>query len=90
MSLNWTALRRVYVPDTAEHTVRAADLGLSRPPDAFEQLFHDHHDDQEIGSVLRFVDWAEALWGAGRFFGRCLAAHRRAACLSTGRRRSPP
>ena len=72
MSLNWTALGRVYVPDTAEHAARAADLGLSCPPDVFEQLFHDHHDDVEIAGLLHFVNWAEVSWEEGALSGVAL------------------
>ena len=56
MSLNWSTIQGVYDADCAAHAGRAAALGLNCPPDVFEQLFHDHHDDAEMTSLLRFVD----------------------------------
>jgi hypothetical protein len=42
------------------------------PLDVFEQLFHDHHDDAELGHVLRFVDWSEVSWEEGALSGVAL------------------
>ena len=37
-------------------------LGVNSPPDVFEQLFFDHHGDDDFAGVVRFVDWAVVEW----------------------------
>ena len=72
MSLDWAKIQSVYTVNAAEHSHRAASLRLDSPLDVFEQLFHDHHDDAELGHVLRFVDWAEVSWEEGALSGVAL------------------
>ncbi len=52
VSLTWINIRDVHAADLAEHATRAQALGLDCPLDVFEQLFHEHHDDAEIASLL--------------------------------------
>jgi hypothetical protein len=59
-----------YTVNAAEHSHPAA--GLDCPPDVFEQLFHDHDDDPEIGRLLRFVNWAAVSWEEGALSGVAL------------------
>jgi hypothetical protein len=72
MALAWNILQKTYEPDTTTHAARAEALGLNCPPDVFEQLFHDHHDDPEMARLLRFVDWAEVSWEEGALSGVAL------------------
>ena len=72
MSLYWSTIQGAYDADPAAHAGRAAALGLDCPPDVFEQLFHDHHDDVEMTALLRFVDWAEVSWEEGALSGVAL------------------
>jgi hypothetical protein len=72
VSLNWVDIQDAYDADLAEHAARTQALGLDCPLDVFEQLFHDHHDDAEIGRLLRFVDWVESSWEEGALSGVAL------------------
>lgn len=72
MHLLWKAVQGVYEPYAAAHAARAAGLGLDCPPGAFEQLFHDHHDDGEMAQLLRFVDWSQVAWEEGALSGVAL------------------
>ena len=72
MNLNWAQIQSVYTAVAAEHSHRAASLGLDCPLDVFEQLFHDHHDDVEIASLVHFVNWGEVSWEEGAVSGVAL------------------
>ena len=72
MSLSWSAVQGTYQTDVAAHAARAAALGLDCPQDVFEQLFHDHHDDDEMAQLLRFVDWTQVRWEEGALSGVAL------------------
>jgi hypothetical protein len=58
MTIRWTAVQGAYTPDLQEHWTRAQALGIDCPLDVFEQLFFDHHGDEDFAGVVRFVDWA--------------------------------
>jgi hypothetical protein len=72
MSLDWVAIQHAYAADAQEHLKRATAAGLDCPADVFGQLFHDHHDDPEIGRLLRFVDWSDVSWEEGALSGVAL------------------
>jgi len=63
--VNWIALQRAYLLEPAEHALRAEALGVQCPPDVFEQLFHEQHDNTVLDQVLRFVDWSAVAWEEG-------------------------
>jgi hypothetical protein len=62
MTITWTAIQKEYVANAADHLDRAQPLGLECPADVFEQLFHDHHGDEDFAAVVRFIDWANVEW----------------------------
>ncbi len=70
--LTWSAIQQAYAADLPEHFASAQALGLECPLEVFEQLFHDHHDDAELGRVLRFVDWSPVRWEEGDLSGVAL------------------
>jgi hypothetical protein len=72
MSLTWSTLQSLYEPEPTTHAARAQTLGLDCPADVFEQLFHDRHNDPELGAVLRFVDWSQVTWEEGALSGVAL------------------
>ena len=62
MALTWNAVQEVYSPDPVEFLAQAEGLGLQWPLDVFEQLFIDHHDDEEFAELVRFIDWTTIEW----------------------------
>jgi hypothetical protein len=62
MTITWTAIQKVYAASATDHFDRAQALGLECPADVFEQLFHDHHGDEDFAAVVRFIDWANVGW----------------------------
>ena len=60
--MKWQAIEALYVNDAASHGQACAAAGLSCPPDVFEQLFHDHHEDRDFASDLAGVDWSRVVW----------------------------
>jgi hypothetical protein len=62
MTITWTAIQNEYTSNAAEHFDGAQTLGLECPIDVFEQLFHDHHGDEDFAAVVRFIDWASVEW----------------------------
>jgi hypothetical protein len=59
MTIRWSTVQGVYTADVQEHWTRSRSLGLDCPLDVFEQLFFDHHGDDDFAGVVRFVDWEE-------------------------------
>jgi len=72
MSLTWDSVQRVYLADPVAHAAAARSLGLDCPAEVFESLFHEHHNNAELGSALRFVDWSEVTWEEGALSGVAL------------------
>jgi hypothetical protein len=62
VSITWNAIQAVNAPEPTDHLSRAEALGLVCPPDVFEQLFYDHHNDGAMAQLLRFVDWSKVSW----------------------------
>jgi hypothetical protein len=62
MTIRWFAVQGAYSADLQEHWTRAQTLGLKCPLDVFEQLFFDHHGDDDFVSGVRFVDWGSVEW----------------------------
>jgi hypothetical protein len=62
MPLHWKQIQAEYRDDAAEHRDRCASLGLECALDVFEQLFHDHHEDVEFATLVRFIDWSNVQW----------------------------
>jgi hypothetical protein len=58
MPLTWNAVQEVYSPDPVEFLAEAEGLGLQWPVDVFEQLFIDHHNDEEFAELVAFIDWS--------------------------------
>ena len=72
MALLWNAVQEVYSPDPVEFLAAAEDLSLQWPLDVFEQLFIDHHDDEEFAEAVRFIDWSTIEWSEKRLSGIAL------------------
>ena len=73
MTIRWSDVQGVYSVDLQDHLARAQTLGLTTcPPDVFEQLFHDHHDNPDLATFLRFVDWDAVAWEEGELSGVAL------------------
>lgn len=62
MTIRWTAIQNQYAPLAADHLSRAQALGLTCPLDVVEQLFHDHHCDEDFADVVRFIDCGNVAW----------------------------
>lgn len=63
MPLSWTAIQALHEPDLDRHWLRCRDeLGLDCPVEVFEELFFEHHGDEEFGTLYRAVDWAAVAW----------------------------
>ena len=70
--MNWTRIQALYHADLDRHYGAGVDAGFDCPPDVFEQLFHDHHVDQDFGHLLRFVDWSAVRWEEDELSGVAL------------------
>lgn len=56
-------VQTLYVPGLEQHWVRCrAEIGLDRPLEVFEELFFEHHGDEDFGTLYRAVDWSAATW----------------------------
>jgi hypothetical protein len=62
MAIRWSIVQGVYLAGFQEHWTRSQSLGLGCPLDVFEQLFFDHHGDDDFVGVVRFIDWAVVEW----------------------------
>jgi hypothetical protein len=72
MALTWGSVQQVYSPDPVEFLAFAEGLGLQWPLDVFEQLFIDHHDDEEFGELVGLIDWTRIEWTELPFSGETL------------------
>lgn len=72
MSIDWASVQALYSPDVATHWARSQELGLQCPLDAFEQLFFDHHTDDEFAAVVSAIDWKKAEWLHAEWTGAAL------------------
>jgi hypothetical protein len=72
MTITWTAIQNQYAASAAEHFDHAQALGLDCPADVFEQLFHDHHGDEDFLAVVRFINWANVGWEESALSGVAL------------------
>jgi hypothetical protein len=70
--IRWSDVQRVFVADLQEHWLRSQALGLQCPVDVFEQLFFEHHGDDEFARLLRFVDWQTTTWEERQLSGVAL------------------
>jgi hypothetical protein len=62
MTIRWSAVQGVHSADVQVHWTRSQALGLDCPLNVFEQLFFDHHGDDDFAVVMRFVEWASVEW----------------------------
>jgi hypothetical protein len=62
MTITWASIQNQFADSAADHLSRAQPLGLECPLDVFEQLFHEHHGDEDFASIVRFIDWANVGW----------------------------
>lgn len=62
MTIRWTAIQGQHAANATDHFGRTQALGLECPLDVFEQLFHEHHGDEDFAQVVRFIDWANVGW----------------------------
>jgi hypothetical protein len=61
-AVRWAAIQALFDPDAFRHRASVTAAGLYVPLDVFEQLFHDHHDDEGFEQLVRAVDWARVEW----------------------------
>jgi hypothetical protein len=63
MPISWTAIQALHEPDLERHLARCRDeLGLDCPLEVFEELFFEHHGDEDFGAMYRVVDWSAVAW----------------------------
>ena len=63
MPISWTAIQALHEPELERHWVRCRDeLGLDCPLEVFEELFFEHHGDEDFGTMYRAVDWSAVAW----------------------------
>ena len=67
------SVQALYDPDVEVHRARARQTGLDVPPDVFEQLFHEPHQDPVFAVVVQWVDWAGVTWREIELSGHALA-----------------
>jgi hypothetical protein len=72
MTIRWSDVQGVYSAGLQDNWTRSQALGLNCPPDVFDQLFHDQHDNADLATVLRFVDWSAVGWEEGELSGVAL------------------
>ena len=72
MTIRWSDVQGVYSADLQEHGTRAQAFGLQCPTDVFEQLFFDHHGDDDFAALVRFIDWAAVAWEERQLSGVAL------------------
>ena len=63
MPISWTGIQALHEPDLERHWARCRDeLTLDCPLAVFEELFFEHHGDDDFGGLYRAIDWATAVW----------------------------
>ena len=63
MPISWTAIQALHEPDLERHWARCRDeLTLDCPLAVFEELFFEHHGDDDFGGLYRAIDWATVVW----------------------------
>jgi hypothetical protein len=72
MAIRWSTVQGVYSAELQDHWTRSYALGLDCPLDVFEQLFFDHHGDDDYAAVVRFIEWADVQWGERQLSGVAL------------------
>jgi hypothetical protein len=72
MIIRWSDVQRVYSAELQADLARAQALGLNCPADILEQLFHEQHENGDLASILRFVDWGAVIWEEGELSGVAL------------------
>jgi hypothetical protein len=60
--LSWTEIQDKRFAHAEAQWNLCETFGLSCPFDVFEQLFYDHHGDEDFGSVVVHVDWSRVRW----------------------------
>ena len=71
-NLSWRRIQSLYDADASTHWGRCRAQGFDCPLDVFEQLFHDHHVDEDFGHRVRFVDWGTVRWDEAELSGVAL------------------
>jgi len=63
MPISWSAIQALHEPDLDRHWARCRDeLGLDCPLEVFEELFFEHHGDEDFGTMYRAADWSAVAW----------------------------
>ena len=60
--MSWRRIQSLYDPDGPTHWDRCQAQGFACPRDVFEQLFHNHHANEDFGQLVRWVDWGTVRW----------------------------
>jgi hypothetical protein len=71
MTITCASVNYHYASNAADHFDRAQAIGLDCPSDVLEQLFYDHHDDEDFAGIVRFIDWATNVWSDLPDWGTC-------------------
>ena len=72
MALTWSAIQSKYHGSAEEHWNLCESFGLACPFDVFEQLFFEHHDDEDFAEVVREIDWSRVAWQERMVAGKAL------------------
>jgi hypothetical protein len=62
MALTWPDLQNKFHGNAQAHWNLCESFGLACPFDVFEQLFFDHHGDEDFASLLGEVDFSRVVW----------------------------
>ena len=61
--VSWRSIQALHALELESHWVRCRDeLGLDCPLEVFEELFFEHHGDEDFSTLYRAVDWSAVAW----------------------------
>jgi len=63
MPISWSAIQALHEPDLDRQWGHCRDeLGFDCPLEVFEELFFEHHGDEDFGTMYRAADWSAVGW----------------------------
>jgi hypothetical protein len=70
--LDWSAIQEKRFANAEAQWNLCETFGLACPFDVFEQLFFDHHGDEDFASLVSKVDWSAVRWQERMLSGEAL------------------
>jgi hypothetical protein len=70
--LDWSAIQEKRFANAEAQWNLCETFGLACPFDVFEQLFFDHHGDEDFASVVAGIDWSAVRWHERMLSGEAL------------------